>query len=87
MHGTVARLDQIVARAAKLNLKLGRLCKLAEVEQSTVSRWRNGRTDPKESTTTSHLGRLERKLDELEEDIVKSLGQRPEARVRQRPAA
>lgn len=87
MHGTVARLDAIIVRAAKLHLKLGGLCRLAGVEHSTVNRWKNGRTDPKESTSRCHLDRLERKLDALEGDLVRTLSPAAAVSARQRPAA
>ncbi len=64
------RITAIEKRAAILNMSLFRLCKREGVDYSTLYRWRNDRTEPKPSKVAAHLGKLERALGRIEQDVI-----------------
>jgi transcriptional regulator with XRE-family HTH domain len=63
------RIDAIAERAARMNLSLARLCRLAGTDYSQVWRWRQGRCRPFVHTAERATRLLETKLVELEHGL------------------
>lgn len=76
------RIDAIEGRAKGLNLSLRRLCEVAEVEYTSVWRWRRGDVEPTSERLESVLAALEDALSDLETSMVKRIRARPEGRPR-----
>lgn len=66
-------IEVIEKRAGKLNLSLRQLCLAARVEYVTVHRWKARGANPKILKLEWALGRLEKKLTELEAAMRKAL--------------
>lgn len=65
IHDRISAIDR---RAAGMNLKLARVCRLAGVDYSLVWKWRRGRVRPLVETFERVTGDLERQLDVLEQE-------------------
>jgi len=66
------RIDAIEVRRKRLNLPLLRVCTMAGVEYSTVSRWRKG-TVPGVRLFEETMAKIEGVLDALEQKLVVDL--------------
>jgi len=73
------RISAIEGRAEVLNLSLWRVCKLAGVDFSNISRWRRGECSPSIDRFQSVMSTLEEKLAELEEQMANNLRGRVKA--------
>lgn len=76
------RIDAIEKRALTLNLSLPEICADAEVEYSTIWRWRQVNANPMQKTLERLLGALEGQLDKKEKLVRRRLNRR-----RERPRA
>jgi transcriptional regulator with XRE-family HTH domain len=75
------RIDAIEKRAATLNFSLPEICSEADVEYSTIWRWRQPGANPKQRTLDRLLGKLERHLEKKEGQVRRLLGRRTSARL------
>lgn len=60
-------------RAATLNLTLWRVCKLAGVDYSNISRWQSGKSSPTVKKLESSVSAIDAKLTELEGEMLGAL--------------
>jgi hypothetical protein len=67
------RISVTEARASRLNLSLWRVCKMAGVDFSNISRWRTGQVSPTIARFEDVMGKLEAKLGDLEKAMVAGL--------------
>lgn len=67
------RINALTERAALLNLSLWRVCKLAGVDYSTVTRWRNSECNPTIVRFAEITTKVERQIQELEYDMAAKL--------------
>lgn len=58
----INRINEIEARAGRVDLTLARLCRLASVPYITVWRWQSGSSSPTEAKAEAHLAALDRRL-------------------------
>lgn len=79
------RISAIEQRAGKLNISVHRLCGVAGVEYSSVTRWRKGGTGPLLRRFEETMGALEATLDRLEREMFERLA--PKFKGEHRPAA
>jgi hypothetical protein len=67
------RISATEARASRLNLSLWRVCKMAGVDFSNISRWRAGQVSPTIARFEDVMGKLEAKLGDLEAAMAAGL--------------
>lgn len=70
---TIHRIEAIESRAQEINLELARLCRLADVDYSTVWRWKTGASRPLLHNFETVTRKLDAKLEELETAIVERI--------------
>lgn len=69
----IDRINGIAQRASGLNLTLSRLCVLAGVDYGNVRRWKLRLCSPRLDLFEATMSTLERKLDDLEEELRQRL--------------